>query len=272
MAKKIAPKHAPEDDLDIDYDDIEEFDSLEGDEEEELDADGNPIFKHRHDDTVVQEATKNNYYDVPDSEIEENKDSTLVWLRSKPMIYTKWLGIPFTPISVPYPVFPLLLDYDPIDICYYKIRNYNKNVNAAFDTILFSELHLAYGVVNSLFRVFQRADDDKGFGVDILELLMFLDVERTPFTTSLFSLMDADGGGDLNFVEFAVCYWNYCSLNMNSLYHFVFDMVSNKSDPEMFTLDEEAINKLIKNLFGEHWEEASNKHAKAAHAKLLRLW
>jgi hypothetical protein len=276
MPKKVGPADLEDEYDDIDIDMLEEG-SYEDDDETELDEDGQPVFKHNHEDTVFVEDTKNNYYDVLDSSIEKG---TLVWVRSKPLIFFAWVPTPLSlilPRGLPFryapaPIFPHIWDGSPIDKFYYKIKNYNRNVNAAFDTILFSELHLSWPVVNSLFRVFQRADDDNGFGVDILELLMFLDVERTPFSMSLFKLMDADGGGDLNFVEFAVCYWNYCSLTLDSLYHFVFDMVSNKSNPEEYVLGEPEIKRLIMNLFGEDWEERESRHAAAAESKLLRLW
>jgi len=44
------------------------------------------------------------------------------------------------------------------------------------------------------------------------ELLAFLDLEKTRFTKRIFSLFDEDGSGLVDFREFVMSLWNYCTL------------------------------------------------------------
>lgn len=51
----------------------------------------------------------------------------------------------------------------------------------------------------------------------IHQLLMFLDVERTRFTKRIFSIFDDDKSGEIDFREFVLSIWNYCTLGKTSL-------------------------------------------------------
>ena len=51
----------------------------------------------------------------------------------------------------------------------------------------------------------------------VYQLLMFLDVERTRFTKRIFSIFDDDKSGEIDFREFVLSIWNYCTLGKTSL-------------------------------------------------------
>lgn len=53
---------------------------------------------------------------------------------------------------------------------------------------------------------------------------MFLDIDRTPFNQRIFAIMDRDLSGHIDFFEFAVAMWNYCTLGEESLALFAFDI------------------------------------------------
>ena len=46
---------------------------------------------------------------------------------------------------------------------------------------------------------------------------MFLDVERARFTKRIFSIFDNDKSGQIDFREFVLSIWNYCTLGKSSL-------------------------------------------------------
>lgn len=54
-----------------------------------------------------------------------------------------------------------------------------------FDALLLSEHD-----IRRLYSIFRRIDVDSGGTIDIMEMFMFLDIERTPFTVQVFSIMD----------------------------------------------------------------------------------
>ncbi len=48
------------------------------------------------------------------------------------------------------------------------------------------------------------------------------DFERSKFTVRAFSLFDSDGSGELDFREFVISIWNYCSIDKTGLIEFAF--------------------------------------------------
>jgi len=50
-----------------------------------------------------------------------------------------------------------------------------------------------------------------------VELLTLLDIERTRFTEQIFTLFDSDNSGKVDFREFVMALWNYCTIGEASL-------------------------------------------------------
>ena len=46
---------------------------------------------------------------------------------------------------------------------------------------------------------------------------MMLHIDTTRFTKRAFALIDEDGDGQVDFFEFVVAIWNYCTLDWESL-------------------------------------------------------
>jgi len=51
-----------------------------------------------------------------------------------------------------------------------------------------------------------------------------VDVDPTPFNKRVFGIMDEDGSGEMDFREFVVATWNYCSFEKTGLIHFTYDL------------------------------------------------
>jgi hypothetical protein len=81
----------------------------------------------------------------------------------------------------------------------------------------FDALGISEADCGKLYGLFQTIDSDASGSIEILELLMFLDVERTPFTKRIFSMFDDDNSGEIDFREFVLSIWNYCTLGKTSL-------------------------------------------------------
>jgi Ca2+-binding EF-hand superfamily protein len=62
-----------------------------------------------------------------------------------------------------------------------------------------------------LYWVFAKADRDNSGIIDSFEWLMYLDVERTEFNEKIFTIVDFDESGEMDFREFVMCCWNYAS-------------------------------------------------------------
>jgi Ca2+-binding EF-hand superfamily protein len=72
--------------------------------------------------------------------------------------------------------------------------------------------------------MFCKVDLDGSGSVDTVELLTLLDIERTRFTEQIFAVFDNDGSGKVDFREFVMSLWNYCTIGQAALEIFTFDM------------------------------------------------
>ena len=58
---------------------------------------------------------------------------------------------------------------------------------------------------------------DGGGTIDLTELLTIIELERTPFTERVFSIFDEDNSGKIDFGEFVLALWNFCTLTKTTL-------------------------------------------------------
>lgn len=82
---------------------------------------------------------------------------------------------------------------------------------------LFAAMKLTKTDVAQLYKIFRKVDFDSSGSVDIVEMLTLLDVERTRFTEHVFTVFDSDGSGKIDFREFVLSVWNYCTIGQSSL-------------------------------------------------------
>ena len=67
-------------------------------------------------------------------------------------------------------------------------------------------------------------DSDSSGSINVDEFLSSCDIELTPFSRRVFGIMDEDGNGEMDFREFVVATWNYCSFEKAGLTHFTYDL------------------------------------------------
>lgn len=87
-----------------------------------------------------------------------------------------------------------------------------KEWQAMFKTMKFSR-----GEVKKLHDIFDKLDTKQKGGIDIVEWLTFLDLERNTFTERIFRTFDKDGNRVLDFYEFVVSLWKFCTLGEGSI-------------------------------------------------------
>lgn len=78
---------------------------------------------------------------------------------------------------------------------YVDIYSKDKQINSwkpYFDTLCLNEYD-----VGKFYRIFRRVDVDGSGNIELAELLVHLDVDKTPFTKRVFSIFDEDGSGKL---------------------------------------------------------------------------
>lgn len=107
-----------------------------------------------------------------------------------------------------------------------------------------------------LFKFFSKIDVDASGSIQKLELLDFLDIDRTIFSRQVFSAMDEDGNGNIDFREFVISLWNYCTLGHDALTLFTFDIYDTNCDNK---INLKEMEKLLKDLYGKKYQ--SNDYA-----------
>ena len=89
----------------------------------------------------------------------------------------------------------------------------------------FSALGFTSSDLSYLKEMFDKADADGSGEISLFEMLQFLDIERTKFSKRVFAIFDEDLSGEIDFREFAVAMWNYCTLGKSALCLFAFQSV-----------------------------------------------
>lgn len=78
---------------------------------------------------------------------------------------------------------------------------------------------------------------------------MALDVDKTPFTSKVLGIFDSDGSGQIDFVEFVLAMWNFCSLNDADICCFAFRCFAKKRDGKWY-LDPVDCDTLLDAIYG----------------------
>ena len=86
----------------------------------------------------------------------------------------------------------------------------------AWDRV-FRTLRIEADAVNALYDVFADIDIDHSGEITMFEFLMFFDMEKSLFMTRFFELMDTSHNGGIDFIEFVVAMWNFCTLTPRAL-------------------------------------------------------
>jgi Ca2+-binding EF-hand superfamily protein len=70
-------------------------------------------------------------------------------------------------------------------------------------------------------------------------------------------MFDEDDSGEIDFREFVLSCWNYCSLGRSTLMLFAFDLYDKDSSG---IIDQKEIGQMLKDIYGKGWEK--NTYAK----------
>jgi Ca2+-binding EF-hand superfamily protein len=130
----------------------------------------------------------------------------------------------------------------------------------------FEALQLKASEVSKLYKIFRKVDADGSGTIELIELLVHIDLERTKFTERIFSIFDEDGSGQIDFREFVVALWNYCTLSRATLDLFAFDLYDSDSSG-MLSICE--VDGMLRDIYGKGAK--TNHHAKQISTELKML-
>jgi Ca2+-binding EF-hand superfamily protein len=93
----------------------------------------------------------------------------------------------------------------------------------------FRALGLSVEQLKALHQCFTSMDLESYGTLQLHDLLMRCDLERTAFTERVFRALDGGKGGEIEFKEFVVSLWNYATLDKNAICAFAYDLYDNDS-------------------------------------------
>ncbi|CAM9923562.1 unnamed protein product [Scytosiphon promiscuus] len=127
----------------------------------------------------------------------------------------------------------------------------------------FEALQLSEEQVRLMWDEFCKIDEDKSGEISLWELFEALEMKQSKFTKRIFRIFDEDGSGSVDFREFVMSLWNYCTLSKAALIMFAFDLYDNDNSGE---IDLGEVELLLKEVYGREFQ--SSTHAQTIMAKL----
>lgn len=113
----------------------------------------------------------------------------------------------------------------------------------------FEALQLKRGDIRKLYDMFCLIDKDHDGTITMTELMNHLIDSSVEFKTRIFQIFDGDHSKAIDFREFVVSLWNYCTLSRATLDLFAFDLYDVDGSGEI-SLQE--MTQMFYDLYGQH--------------------
>lgn len=131
----------------------------------------------------------------------------------------------------------------------------------------FDALMIVDSDLEALYDCFCEIDEDGSGEVDLMEMIRYLDLQRSKFNYRIFTLFDEDGSGEIDFREFVVASWNYCTMSKTALTKFAFDLYD---DDGSGAIDMDEMERCLKEVYGKEYKRSENaKRVKKSIKKLI---
>jgi len=127
-------------------------------------------------------------------------------------------------------------------------------------------LKLTKSEVGQLYKLYRKVDIDDSGTIDTVELLTMLDIERTRFTEQVLNVFDGDKSGKIDFREFVLSIWNYCTTGNAALGIFTFDLYD-QDGSGILSIDE--MVQMLKDIYGNGYK--GNNQAKHVESEMRKL-
>lgn len=116
----------------------------------------------------------------------------------------------------------------------------------------FRALALTEKAVEKFWKIYRKIDIDGSGSIEIKEMLVHFDVDRTKFTKRVFGIFDEDESGFIDLREFILALWNYCTLGKATLVIFAFDLYDKDGSG---IIDSQEIALMLKEVYGKAYDK-----------------
>ena len=127
--------------------------------------------------------------------------------------------------------------------------------------LLFQRVGIGARTVELLYEFFLAIDVDNSGEISLSEFFNFFRMKDTAFARRAFSVMDEDGSGEIDFGEFTITLYNFCSFTKEGLTRFAFELYDADGSG---TIDMDEAMGILKEMFGRKYKTnaTANKIAK----------
>lgn len=90
---------------------------------------------------------------------------------------------------------------------------------------VFTRLRISNYYLKTILKERDKADEDRSGTISIQEFFTRYELTfLTPLAKRAFAAFDLDGSGELDFGEFSISLWNFCTMPLRGLAHFFFEI------------------------------------------------
>jgi len=127
----------------------------------------------------------------------------------------------------------------------------------------FEALRVNTSDVERIFHAFKEIDLDGSNSISIDEFFNHFELKRSKFSVRCFTIFDEDGSAELDFREFGVSLWNYCTQDQLALISFAFDLYDLDNSG---SIDIDELTQMLTEVYGDRVEH--NTHAQNIKKKI----
>ena len=109
-----------------------------------------------------------------------------------------------------------------------------------------------------IYKRFEAVDKDKSGQIDVEEFFQGLRIEPTSFGERVFKVADVSHDGEIDFGEFFVAVYNFCSFSADSLLNFCFNIFDVDRSGSIERAEVKALVKMMRGSSSKHSAEAAD--------------
>ena len=114
----------------------------------------------------------------------------------------------------------------------------------------FKQMHIKQETLDGFYAAFCGMDVKRRGFVELPAFYRFMDIPPSQYGDRVFTLFDFGGDGLIDFRDFVVTVWNYCTLNSSALVRFAF-MMYDEAATGMITMEQ--LKDMVRQMFGDRY-------------------
>ena len=117
---------------------------------------------------------------------------------------------------------------------------------------LFEALDINENCIQKLYNIFRICDASEDGLISDIEVMVLLGMGNTPFMERVFRIFDTDNSGELDFKEFVLAVYNYCTLGKEFLPYFAFSLYDLDAEDSITIYETQ---QMLRDIYGKSYDK-----------------